>query len=119
MELNFRKKNKTIIIMVSGEIDHHTSKELRRQTESAYIEMGARNIIFYFENVTFMDSAGIGMLIGRYKQLQAVGGRIAVVAANAKIVEIIRFSGLSKILPLFDTIEDACSYTEGREHHAV
>ena len=48
MELSFKKKNKTIIIMVSGEIDHHTSKELRRQTESAYIDMGVRNIIFHF-----------------------------------------------------------------------
>ena len=55
MELSFRKKNKTIIIMVSGEIDHHTSKELRRQTESAYIDMGVKNIIFHFEKVTFMD----------------------------------------------------------------
>ena len=119
MELSFKKKNKTIIIMVSGEIDHHTSKELRRQTESAYIDMGARNIIFHFEKVTFMDSSGIGMLIGRYKQLQSIGGRISVVAANEKITEIIQFSGLSKLIPLFETIEDAFSYTEGREHHAV
>ena len=119
MELHFRKKNKTIIIMVSGEIDHHTSKELRRQTESAFVEMGVRNIIFHFEQVSFMDSAGIGMLIGRYKQLQALDGRIAIVSANDKIAEIIRFSGLSKILPVFDSIEAACAYTEGREHRAV
>ena len=119
MEIRFRKKNKTIIIMVSGEIDHHTSKELKRQTESAFIEMAAKNIIFHFEKVTFMDSSGIGMLIGRYKQLQSIGGRISVVAVNEKITEIIRLSGLSKLIPLFDTIEDAFSYTEGREHHAV
>ncbi len=119
MELSFRKKNSTIIIMVSGEIDHHTSKELRRQTESAYIEMGVKNIIFHFEKVSFMDSSGIGMLIGRYKQLQSMGGRIAIVAANNKITEIIKFSGISKIIPLFDTIEDAFSYTERRGHHVV
>ena len=46
MELSFRKKNKTIMILITGEIDHHTSKELRRQTESALIQMGGRNIIF-------------------------------------------------------------------------
>ena len=119
MEIRFRKKNKTIIIMVSGEIDHHTSKELKRQTESAFIEMGAKNIIFHFEKVTFMDSSGIGMLIGRYKQLLSVNGRICIIAANEKITEIILFSGLSTLIPLFDTIEDAFSYTEGREHHAV
>ncbi len=119
MELSFSKKNKTVIIMVSGEIDHHTSKELRWQTESAYIDMSVKNIIFHFENVTFMDSSGIGMLIGRYKQLQSIGGKISVVSANEKITEIMKFSGVSKLIPLFDTMEDAFSYTEGREHHAV
>lgn len=119
MELNFKKKNKTIIILITGEIDHHTSKELRRQTESAFIQLGGRNIVFGFEHVTFMDSSGIGMLIGRYKQLQAVDGRIAIACANEKISEIIRISGLTKLLPSFDTIEEALSYVEGREMHAV
>ena len=119
MELSFRKKNKTIMILITGEIDHHTSKELRRQTESALIQMGGRNIIFHFENVTFMDSSGIGMMIGRYKQLQAIGGRIAIACANQKIDEIIRLSGLTNLLPSFSTLEEALLYTEGREDHEV
>ncbi len=119
MELYFKRKNKTIIILISGEIDHHTSIELRRQTESALTQMGGRNIIFGFEQVTFMDSSGIGMMIGRYKQLQALGGRIAIACANEKIAEIIQLSGLTKLLPTFDTIEDALFYTEGRDTDAV
>lgn len=119
MELQFKRKNKTMIILISGEIDHHTSIELRRQTESALAQMGGRNIIFGFEEVTFMDSSGIGMMIGRYKQLQALGGRIAIACANEKIAEIIRLSGLTKLLPVFDTIEEALQYTEGRETDAV
>lgn len=119
MELNFKKSNKTIIILIEGEIDHHTSKELRRQTESAFTQMGGRNIVFGFERVTFMDSSGIGMLIGRYKQLQAMGGRIAIACTNEKIREIIHISGLTMLLPSFDTIEEALSYVEGREMHAV
>ena len=108
-----------MIILISGEIDHHTSIELRRQTESALAQMGGRNIIFGFEEVTFMDSSGIGMMIGRYKQLQALQGRIAIACANEKIAEIIRLSGLTKLLPVFDTIEEALQYTEGRETDAV
>ncbi|WP_458407273.1 STAS domain-containing protein [Anaerotignum sp.] len=119
MELNFKKKNKTIIILISGEIDHHTSKELRRQTESALAQMGGRNIVFGFENVNFMDSSGIGMMIGRYKQLQALGGRIAIACANEKVLQIIKLSGLERLLPTFESIEEALSYTEGRETNAV
>ncbi len=114
MELKCMKKNKTLIIQVSGEIDHHTAKELREKADAALEQMGGKNIIFGFQEVTFMDSSGIGVMIGRYKQIQSLGGRIAVVGANEKIGEIIRLSGLSKILPSFRILEDALHYTEGR-----
>lgn len=119
MELHFRKKNKTIIIFISGEIDHHTAKELRQKTETICSEMPVRNIIFDFKQVTFMDSSGIGMLIGRYKELQVFGGRIAIAEANPKIREIILLSGLKQILPLFHTLEEAITYAEGRDQNAV
>lgn len=119
MELKFRKKSKTILIWVKGEIDHHTSKELRQQTETALAQMGGRNIIYDFENVTFMDSSGIGMMIGRYKQLQVLGGRIAIANSNEKISEIIEISGLRKILPSYHSLEEAFCYVEGRDTSAV
>lgn len=119
MELSFKRKNKTLIILVSGEIDHHTSKEIRRQTENAIIQMGCRNLIFNFEFVDFMDSSGIGMLIGRYKQLHALGGRISIVCVKENIYEIIQLSGLTKLFPIFDSIEDALLYAEGRESDAI
>ena len=119
MELNFKRKQKTLIILIDGEIDHHTAKELRKQTESAMIEMGGKNIIYGFEQVSFMDSSGIGMLIGRYKQLKAYDGKIALVGANEKIIEIIRLSGLLSLLPVFSSVDEALSYTEGRNLDAV
>ncbi len=119
MELFFKRKGKTILILVSGEIDHHTSTTLRLQTENALSQIGGKNIIFDFSQVTFMDSSGIGMLIGRYKQLQALNGRIAIACANEKIGEIIRLAGLKDILPVFSTTEEALSYTEGRDKNAV
>lgn len=119
MELSFKQKRKTLIIRIEGEIDHHTSVQLRQQTESAFSQMGGRNIIFDFEGVTFMDSSGIGMMIGRYKQIQALGGRIAIVCANEKIKEIIILSGLTNILLVYETIDEALAYTEGRENNAI
>ncbi|MBR6543706.1 MAG: anti-sigma F factor antagonist [Anaerotignum sp.] len=119
MEVYFKKKNKTLIIKIHGEIDHHTVKELRRQIENAFIQMGGRNIIFDYNDVSFMDSSGIGMLIGRYKELQVFGGRIALICVNEKIKELLKLSGLSKVITCFETLEDALNYTEGRENHAV
>lgn len=119
MELKFKRKNKTLIILITGEIDHHTSQELRRQTESALEQIGGKNIIFGFEEVSFMDSSGIGVMIGRYKQIQSLGGRIAIACPNEKIEEIIQLSGLSRLLPSFPSLDAAISYTEGRENDAL
>lgn len=119
MELRFKRKQKTLFILVSGEIDHHTAKELRMQTETALLQMGGKHIIFGFAEVSFMDSSGIGMMIGRYKQVQNRNGRIAIACANEKIAEMIRLSGLTKLLPTFETLEEAFAYTEGRYTDAV
>lgn len=115
MDLKFKRKNKTLIILVAGEIDHHSSKELRSKTESALEQMGGRNIIFGFQEVTFMDSAGIGVMIGRYKQVQSLGGRIAIACPNEKIEEMIQLSGLSRLLPTFVSLEAAIAYAGGEE----
>ena len=114
MDLKFKRKNKTLIILIAGEIDHHSSK-----TESALEQMGGRNIIFGFQEVTFMDSAGIGVMIGRYKQVQSLGGRIAIACPNEKIEEMIQLSGLSRLLPSFISLDAAIAYAEGRKSDAV
>lgn len=119
MELRFKRKQKTLVIQMEGELDHHTSVELRRQIGSAWAEMGGRNLVFDFLGVTFMDSSGIGVMIGRYKETTALGGRIAIANPNEKIREIIRLSGLSRLLPVFDTVAEAIAYAEGREGDAV
>ena len=95
MDLKFKRKNKTLIILIAGEIDHHSSKELRSKTESALEQ------------------------IGRYKQVQSLGGRIAIACPNEKIEEMIQLSGLSRLLPTFVSLDAAIAYAEGRKSDAV
>ena len=90
MDLKFKRKNKTLIILVAGEIDHHSSKELRSKTESALEQMGGRNIIFGFQ-----------------------------ACPNEKIEEMIQLSGLSRLLPTFVSLDAAIAYAEGRKSDAV
>ena len=105
MELLFRRKHKTVIILVSGEIDHHTSKELRVQTESALTQLGGRNIIFGFENVTFMDSSGIGVIMGRYRLVYLLGGEVWAVHTNERMKKILTMSGVTKIIQIYEEEE--------------
>ncbi len=114
MECKFRKMKKTLLIQVSGELDHHTAKTLRERADFTLDRVGGKHIIFDFEEVSFMDSSGIGVMIGRYKRVQSLGGRVAIACANEKIREIIRLSGLESLLPSFSSMEEAWQYTEGR-----
>lgn len=115
MELRFTKRNQTLIAHISGEIDHHTSGGLRLKVDRALEQINGKNIIFCFREVTFMDSSGIGVMIGRYKQIQSLGGRVAIACASPKIADIIALSGLGRLLPVFEDGKAALAYAEGRE----
>ena len=112
MELRFTKRNQTLIAHISGEIDHHTSGELRLKIDRALEQISGKNIIFCFREVTFMDSSGIGMM---YKQIQSLGGRVAIACASPKVADIIALSGLGRLLPDYDELKAALAYVEGRE----
>lgn len=114
MEYHFKRMRKTLLMEISGEIDHHTAKILREQADLMLDKIGGKHIIFDFQEVGFMDSSGIGMMIGRYKRVQSLGGRVCIACANEKIKEIIKLSGLEKLLPSFSSMEEALQYTEGR-----
>ena len=112
MELRFTKRNQTLIAHISGEIYHHTSGELRLKIDRALEQISGKNIIFCFREVTFMDSSGIGMMIGRYKQIQSLGGRVAIACASPKVADIIALSGLGRLLPDYDELKAALAYVQ-------
>lgn len=113
MELKFFKRNRTLIIKINGEIDHHTCETLRGETDRAFEKMGGKNIIFRMGDVSFMDSSGIGAIIGRYKNIQRLGGRIAVAEANQRVEQIFQLSAMQSLIPSFPNLDLALEYVEG------
>ena len=67
MIINYKNENKELEIIFEEEIDHHTSEKIRKRADYEIQIHIPKKVIFDFENVTFMDSSGIGMIIGRYK----------------------------------------------------
>ncbi len=98
MKIDMESIGTTLIVKLSGEIDHHTSVELREEVDR---EIGLRNIVnlvLDFDEVTFMDSSGIGVIVGRYKQIQARGGKTMIIRVKPQVDKILEISGLKKIL---------------------
>jgi stage II sporulation protein AA (anti-sigma F factor antagonist) len=69
----FLERDKTLLIEITEEIDHHVADKLRRKIDNDITRYMPRKVIFDFNKVSFMDSAGIGMVIGRYKMVNMIG----------------------------------------------
>ena len=74
MEIIYEMTGDTLTAQLMGELDHHAAAKVRGDIDDTMDSYGAKNLIFDFRRVTFMDSAGIGVVLGRYKRLQADGG---------------------------------------------
>lgn len=105
MEVTYISKHRLILVRVTGEIDHHSAESIRRVTEKEIRRTSAINIAFDFGSVTFMDSSGIGMIIGRYKTASSLGGSVIVFDANEQVMRLMDMSGLSRLVIISDTMQ--------------
>lgn len=98
-----------VIEFMSTELDHHITNEVRDEIDNILISKSVKNIIFDFKNINFMDSSGIGVIIGRYKKISNDGGKVSVVNVNARVKKIFDLSGMNKIISIYDTYEEVVS----------
>ena len=96
-----------LIVRIAGDIDHHTASEIRSQTDNAIFKAGIKRVIFDFNKVSFMDSSGIGLLMGRYKVMRAIGGTVCCFGIGENIGRLFDMSGMDKIVNFYNSEEEA------------
>ena len=97
-----RKNGDQLIVYLSGEIDHCTADRLRGEIEALLGDARIRRLVLHFENVSFMDSSGVGMIIGRYKTMAARGGRVTACGLMPPVDRLFRLAGLHRIIAVED-----------------
>ncbi len=93
-------ETQTITALIYGDIDHHTSKYIRGEIDSAIKKHHPKKLIIDFANVTFMDSSGIGLLMGRYKQMSEISGEVKAANPPSYIRKVMQLSGIHKLCPI-------------------
>ena len=101
MESQFVKEDKLLILKITEEIDHHVAEKIRRMADNEITRYMPRKVIFDFNQVTFMDSAGIGLIMGRYKKVMDKGD-ITIVGVRESVKRILLISGLHKIVNIYE-----------------
>lgn len=104
---DFEIINQCLVIKLLEELDHHNALTIREQSDKLIAGRNIKDIVFDFTGSDFMDSSGIGVIMGRYKKIIFTGGKVGVTGVNQSVDRIFRLSGLYKIIHKFETIDDA------------
>ena len=107
MQLSYHNAKRTLVAAVDGEIDHHSAAVLRQAIDNEFLKTKAQNIIFDFTKLHFMDSSGIGLIMGRYKLLAPVGGKVLLAGESPQLDRLISISGIYKIVGWAKDVSEA------------
>ena len=89
-----------LCIKMPKEVDHHGAAGIRECADRLILDDKVKNIVFDFEDTTFMDSSGIGIIIGRYRKISCFGGKVYAINTSERITRLLKSSGLSSIIEI-------------------
>ena len=107
MYLNFHKHENILIVDLSGELDHNSAEEVRVKIDDRIDRDNIEKVILNFSGVNFMDSSGIGAVLGRYKKISNKGGHLFIAEPNKNVNRIFELAGLYKIIKNYSTVDEA------------
>ena len=107
--LRLYNDGKRMTAAFSGDIDHHAARDMRRELDEVIERSQPELLIIDMEQVGFMDSSGIGLILGRLRAVRAFGGAVTIKNARPEIAAVIRLSGLSGLLVEGEKNETKCN----------
>ncbi len=95
-----QKRDRLMVLVLLGEIDHHNAAELRGELDAFLLRERPARLVMDLSKVAFMDSSGLGLLLGRMRLVKTFGGVMAVKCTNPRILKILRLSGMERFMEI-------------------
>lgn len=115
MEVAFRVSENILIASIKGDVDHHSAASLRRSIDESMKESELKNLVMDFSEVDFMDSSGIGVVLGRYKRIEKYGGKFCISGCSNHIRRLMEISGVLSLIPVVNDYESAVDLIRGQQ----
>ncbi len=96
----FQIRNKKLVIRMPAELDHYIAETIREEADRVIREENINEIEFDFRNTDFMDSSGIGVIMGRYQNIRLLGGSVKATHVNERVHKILYLSGITKVIEI-------------------
>ena len=119
MEVKYDSQSKLLLFKITEEIDECKVKEIRRRADYEIERFMPKRVVFDFDRVVFMDSSGIGMVIGRYKQVAMLGGKMELANLTDSVRKIFEMSGVLKLIPEVNLQEESLYLTQDEEEKVI
>ena len=100
--MKYEVQENCLTIFLPGELDHHNAEEIRKRSDYLIDQNNIRYVIFDFTDTTFMDSSGIGVIMGRYKRIYMLGGEVCAVHTSERMKKILTMSGVTRIMQIYE-----------------
>ena len=100
--MKYEVQENCLTIFLPGELDHHNAEEIRKRSDYLIDQNHIRYVIFDFTDMTFMDSSGIGVIMGRYKRIYMLGGEVCAVHTSERMKKILTMSGVTRIMQIYE-----------------
>ena len=113
MDVKFGMRGRCLVAKPVGEMDHHTCERIRVRIDREYDEQGALHMIMDLKGIDFMDSSGIGLIMGRYRKASMMGGRVVLIHVSSKLDRVFALAGLYNILEKAPDITAAIGLLQG------
>ena len=97
MSVTILPKGEVVTACLDGEIDHHTASDMRKEIDNAVETHKPTLLVLDFKNVSFMDSSGIGLVMGRYKIVSENGGELAITNTTPHISKVMKLAGMERL----------------------
>ncbi|MDD4296616.1 MAG: anti-sigma factor antagonist [Ruminiclostridium sp.] len=100
MIINTKQEKNVLTVFLKGELDHHTASKVRDTIDMEILKTSVKLLIIDMGEVSFMDSSGIGLIVGRYHRIKRLGGNMQIINPSASLLRILRMSGVEKIIKI-------------------
>lgn len=109
LHIELEQHRRALIVRLKGELDHHTAESVKAKMEEAIMKGDISFVILNMKDLSFMDSSGLGVILGRYKQITSKGGKMVVCDIQPSVYRLFELSGMFKILTIQDNEHMALS----------
>ncbi|MDR9757838.1 MAG: STAS domain-containing protein [Thermacetogeniaceae bacterium] len=114
MNLEIKNIGDILLVKIFGDFDLELADHCRREIDRNYEKQAVKNILFDLTGISFIDSSGLGVILGRYRRVKENEGNVVIASGDSRIIKILNLSGITRLIPVYPNTAQALKYLAGK-----